>query len=106
MDAVRLFNEGKSWECGIPLCKELATLYETDLYNYTKLAKILVSNSYNGRNFSSVGTISKFFSFSENLEKTASDGMFSSKMLIGPKFSLSPTYSPRFFVKISLENDL
>ena len=79
MDAVRLFNEGKSWECGIPLCKELATLYETDLYNYTKLAKILVSNSYNGRNFSSVGPISKFFSFSENLEKTASDGMFSSK---------------------------
>ena len=43
MDSVRLFNEGKSWECGIPLCKELATLYETDLYNYTKLASILVS---------------------------------------------------------------
>ncbi len=42
MDAVRLFNEGKSWECGVPLCKELATLYETQLYDYTKLASILV----------------------------------------------------------------
>ena len=43
MDAVRLFDQGKSWECGIPLCKELAKLYETDLFDYQKLASILVS---------------------------------------------------------------
>ena len=43
MDAVRLFSDGKSWECGVPLCKELATLYETTLFDYPKLASILVS---------------------------------------------------------------
>ena len=43
MEAIRLFDEGKSWECGIPLCKELAKLYETELFDYQKLAAILVS---------------------------------------------------------------
>ena len=43
MEAIRLFDEGKSWECGIPLCKELAKLYEADLFDYQKLASILVS---------------------------------------------------------------
>ena len=43
MDAVQLFSDGKSWECGVPLCKELATLYETTLFDYPKLASILVS---------------------------------------------------------------
>ena len=43
MEAIRLFDQGKSWECGIPLCKELAKLYETDLFDYQKLASILVS---------------------------------------------------------------
>ena len=45
MEAIRLFDEGKSWECGIPLCKELAKLYETELFDYQKLAAILVSAS-------------------------------------------------------------
>ena len=45
MEAIRLFDEGKSWECGIPLCKELAKLYETELFDYQKLAAILVSPS-------------------------------------------------------------
>ena len=45
MEAIRLFDEGKSWECGIPLCKELAKLYETELFDYQKLAAILVSVS-------------------------------------------------------------
>ena len=31
------------WECGIPLCKELAGIYETKLFDYDKLASILVS---------------------------------------------------------------
>ena len=43
MEAIKLFDQGKSWECGIPLCKELAILYETDLFDYQKLAAILVS---------------------------------------------------------------
>ena len=43
MEAIRLFDEGQSWECGIPLCKELAKLYETELFDYQKLAAILVS---------------------------------------------------------------
>lgn len=42
MRAVQLFDQGKSWECGIPLCKELARLYETEFFDYTKLAAILV----------------------------------------------------------------
>ena len=43
MEAIRLFDEGKSWECGIPLCRELAKLYEMELFDYQKLAAILVS---------------------------------------------------------------
>lgn len=43
MEAIKLFDQGKSWECGIPLCKELAELYETDLFDFQKLAAILVS---------------------------------------------------------------
>ena len=39
--------------------------------------------------------------FSESLQKILSDGMFSSILTFPP-----PIYSPRFFVKISLKNDL
>ena len=41
-EAIRLFDQGKTWECGIRLCKELATLYETQLFDYEKLSHILV----------------------------------------------------------------
>ena len=41
-DCIRLFDQGKSWESGIPLCKELAKLYETEVFDYQKLATILV----------------------------------------------------------------
>ncbi|XP_033116427.1 dedicator of cytokinesis protein 3-like [Anneissia japonica] len=34
-------DKGQVWECGIPLCKELADLYENKLYNYKKLSSIL-----------------------------------------------------------------
>ena len=47
MRAVELFDQGKSWECGIPLCKELAQLYELDMFDYTKLVAILVSTERN-----------------------------------------------------------
>lgn len=35
------FDRGKCWEKGIPLCKELAVLYESRLYDYAKLSQIL-----------------------------------------------------------------
>ncbi|XP_012288369.1 dedicator of cytokinesis protein 3 [Orussus abietinus] len=38
---VHYFDRGKCWEKGIPLCKELAILYETRLYDYAKLSQIL-----------------------------------------------------------------
>jgi len=41
--ALELFDRGKAWECGIPLCKELASMYEMEFFNYTKLAATLVS---------------------------------------------------------------
>lgn len=47
LDAIRLFDQGKSWECGIPLCKELATIYETELFDYQKLASTLVCSPIN-----------------------------------------------------------
>ena len=34
----------QTWECGIRLCKELSTLYEMELFDYHKLAAILVSS--------------------------------------------------------------
>lgn len=42
LDCIRLFDQGKSWESGIPLCKELAQLYEMEFFDYQKLADILV----------------------------------------------------------------
>jgi len=63
MEAIGFFNEGKvgvfwhysiniilhhmlqTWECGIRLCKELASLYEEEQFDYHKLAAILVSNA-------------------------------------------------------------
>ncbi|KAF2896229.1 hypothetical protein ILUMI_09945 [Ignelater luminosus] len=35
------FDKGKCWEKGIPLLKELANLYETQLFNYKALSDIL-----------------------------------------------------------------
>ncbi|XP_064489712.1 dedicator of cytokinesis protein 3-like isoform X2 [Ornithodoros turicata] len=35
------FDKGKCWEKGIPLCKELAELYEKKVFNYEKLSSIL-----------------------------------------------------------------
>ncbi|KAL0276946.1 UNVERIFIED_CONTAM: hypothetical protein PYX00_004401 [Menopon gallinae] len=38
---ISYFDRGKAWEKGIPLCKELANLYETKLFDYQKLSSIL-----------------------------------------------------------------
>nr|CAD7403082.1 unnamed protein product [Timema cristinae] len=38
---ITYFDRGKCWEKGIPLCKELADLYECRLFDYSKLSKIL-----------------------------------------------------------------
>ena len=34
----------QTWECGIRLCKELSALYENELFDYHKLAAILVNS--------------------------------------------------------------
>nr|XP_018899728.1 PREDICTED: dedicator of cytokinesis protein 3 isoform X2 [Bemisia tabaci] len=38
---INYFDKGKCWENGIPLCKELADLYEHRLFDYQKLSSIL-----------------------------------------------------------------
>lgn len=38
---INYFDKGKCWEKGIPLCKELAELYEKKLFDYAKLSNIL-----------------------------------------------------------------
>ncbi|XP_066601007.1 dedicator of cytokinesis protein 3 isoform X2 [Prorops nasuta] len=38
---IHYLDRGKCWEKGIPLCKELAILYETKLYDYAKLSHVL-----------------------------------------------------------------
>ncbi|XP_053971096.1 dedicator of cytokinesis protein 3 isoform X2 [Hylaeus volcanicus] len=38
---IHYLDRGKCWEKGIPLCKELAVLYETKLYDYAKLSHVL-----------------------------------------------------------------
>ncbi|KAJ8687488.1 hypothetical protein QAD02_023282 [Eretmocerus hayati] len=38
---IHYFDRGKCWEKGIPLCKELASLYESRLYDYAKLSEVL-----------------------------------------------------------------
>lgn len=38
---IHYLDRGKCWEKGIPLCKELAVLYETRLYDYAKLSHVL-----------------------------------------------------------------
>lgn len=35
------FDRGKCWEEGLPLCKELATVYEGQLFDYEKLSSVL-----------------------------------------------------------------
>ena len=45
MDAIALFDQGKCWERGVALCKELATVYETQVFDYQKLSSILVSST-------------------------------------------------------------
>ncbi|ESO90448.1 hypothetical protein LOTGIDRAFT_123182, partial [Lottia gigantea] len=41
LEIIDCFDKGQAWEYGIPLCKELAVLYETRLFNYKKLSDIL-----------------------------------------------------------------
>lgn len=36
------FDKGKSWEKGIPLCKELAEFYETKRFDFEALSNILI----------------------------------------------------------------
>lgn len=38
---IRYFEQGESYERGIPLCKELAQFYEHRLYDYSKLSAVL-----------------------------------------------------------------
>lgn len=38
---IEYFDKGKLWENGLPLCKELANVYENILFDYTKLSKML-----------------------------------------------------------------
>ncbi|XP_052098499.1 dedicator of cytokinesis protein 1-like isoform X2 [Mytilus californianus] len=40
-DIVGYFDKGKMWEKGIQLCKELAQLYEQELFDYERLSVIL-----------------------------------------------------------------
>lgn len=39
---MKYFDKGKCWEKGIPLCKELANLYEMQRYDYNRLYDILM----------------------------------------------------------------
>jgi dedicator of cytokinesis protein 3 len=41
LKVIKYFDQGKIWEKGIPLCKELASLYEFKLYDYGKLSHVL-----------------------------------------------------------------
>ncbi|XP_046548720.1 dedicator of cytokinesis protein 3-like isoform X2 [Haliotis rubra] len=41
LKVIECFDKGKAWEYGIPLCKELAEVYEKKLFNYKKLSQIL-----------------------------------------------------------------
>lgn len=41
-EAIQLLDLGKCWEVGIRLCKELATHYEMEAFDYHKLGAILV----------------------------------------------------------------
>jgi len=40
-EIIDYFDKGKTWEYGIRLCKELASQYETETYDYVQLSKIL-----------------------------------------------------------------
>lgn len=38
---IKYFDKGKCWEKAIPLCKELANLYEIKRFDYIQLSSIL-----------------------------------------------------------------
>ena len=38
---IKLFDTARLWECALPLCKQLADLYEKRLYDYAKLSQLL-----------------------------------------------------------------
>ncbi|XP_032308496.1 dedicator of cytokinesis protein 3 isoform X1 [Drosophila ananassae] len=44
-EILKYFDKGKCWEKGIPLCKELAQLYETRRFDYNKLSEILIQEA-------------------------------------------------------------
>ncbi|KAG8233145.1 hypothetical protein J437_LFUL010375, partial [Ladona fulva] len=43
---IHYFDRGKCWEKGIPLCKELAALYEQKLFDYAKLSMVLRTEAH------------------------------------------------------------
>ncbi|XP_046396689.1 dedicator of cytokinesis protein 3 [Ischnura elegans] len=43
---IHYFDRGKCWEKGIPLCKELAELYELKLFDYAKLSLVLRTEAH------------------------------------------------------------
>ncbi|XP_055698123.1 dedicator of cytokinesis protein 3 isoform X2 [Phlebotomus papatasi] len=44
-EILEFFDKGKCWEKGIPLCKELANLYETRRFDYNRLSEILITEA-------------------------------------------------------------
>lgn len=42
---IQYFDKGKCWEKGVPLCKELAQLYETKRFDYIRLSDILTTQA-------------------------------------------------------------
>ncbi|KXJ24494.1 Dedicator of cytokinesis protein 1 [Exaiptasia diaphana] len=45
LDAIEYFDKGKCWEKGVELCKELAVLYEEEMFDFIKLRDILKSEA-------------------------------------------------------------
>lgn len=39
-EIIRLFDDGKMWECALEVCKELAEQYEFEVYDYVGLSQI------------------------------------------------------------------
>eukprot|EP00824_Muranothrix_gubernata_P007783 TRINITY_DN19932_c0_g1_i1.p1 TRINITY_DN19932_c0_g1~~TRINITY_DN19932_c0_g1_i1.p1 ORF type:complete len:1141 (-),score=286.60 TRINITY_DN19932_c0_g1_i1:29-3346(-) len=71
--AIQYFDEGKCWERGIQLCKELCYHYETETYNYKELSATLRSEA---NMFENIITTKRFYS---NYFRVAYYGKFPSE---------------------------
>ena len=110
MKIIDYFEKDKQWEFAIPLCKELANLYEKKVFDYAKLSGILrkeanlfekvISSNEDGLRFEPeyfrVGFYGQGFPLFLRVSKKVKNFLVKNLKIVNLKIRYVAVYSPNF----------